>query len=256
MKNRRYRLSVQVFLFISLIGWYPPLQELVQASTLTVEIRGSLFDIKADNVPLMEILKKISEKTGVVLKLDGPVKRFVSCNMLQVSLDDAIQELLRNRNYILSYKNGLDNQLVPSELWIMSGDSTEKPGVTVSGIFVKEDNSLSLKPGVTKKIEREEISSELSNENNPYGQIKGVPYQGQDMNDRGVSIIKISDDSFFQQIGLQKGDVISRVNGTQVNSVEDLVQGLRAVSAEQTPIIRIERKGVNNLMDPIYINTR
>ena len=92
-------------------------------------------------------------------------------------------------------------------------------------------------------VSREKVEATLGDLNKIIQQARMVPnYQGGKVN--GFKIFAIRRDSIFEQLGLKNGDVIQRINGTEINSVEKAIPMLQLARSESNITIDLTRRGV------------
>ncbi|MBN1930697.1 MAG: PDZ domain-containing protein [Desulfobacterales bacterium] len=82
----------------------------------------------------------------------------------------------------------------------------------------------------------------------------GTDIKDYSQDNKGIQITSISKGSLFSQIGLNAGDVIRNINGTEITSSKQMTDGIqRAISGPGSGmIIRIEVERESNI-EPIYV---
>ena len=65
----------------------------------------------------------------------------------------------------------------------------------------------------------------------------------------GFKIFGIRNGSIFKDLGLQNGDVVNRINGTQIDSLEKALPMLQLLKTESSYTIDITRGGAKQSMD-------
>lgn len=90
-------------------------------------------------------------------------------------------------------------------------------------------------------IDRAEIDSAIQNLDKLYTQIRAVPYfKGGRAN--GLKLLSVRSDSLFAKLGLQRGDILQRINGIEL----DIKRGLEIfnqLKSESSISMEIERRG-------------
>jgi hypothetical protein len=218
----------------------------VQAAALNLDVRNSRIDIHAEQVPLIDILKTISGKADIVIRSRDPLTDRVSLNLKGVSIEQCLRRLLGNRNYALTYKKIEDNRIVPASMHIYGTGS-----VTLIKPDIRPEPPLHPPEDPLKRIERKSFEKAIGDTNKLSKQIV-ANFVSRGPEGNGIKLTKVPNDSFFGRIGLNDGDIVQDVNGEQVETTEDLIEAIQAVTEEQN-MIRIARIKKNNLMDPIYI---
>ena len=102
-----------------------PGQGIVRASSLSVNMRGSLIDLRAEQAPLIEILKAISEKAGIALYADDSMTDPVSLELNGVSLEKCLRRLLTHQNYTLLFEKDDRGSVVPVEIRVVGGQAIQ-----------------------------------------------------------------------------------------------------------------------------------
>lgn len=97
-------------------------------------------------------------------------------------------------------------------------------------------------------VSRGKVESTLSDLNKVIQQSRMVPnFVGGQVN--GFKIFAIRPGSIFQQLGLKNGDVIERINGTQINSVEKALPMLQLLKTESNITIDMTRRGTKKSLN-------
>ena len=231
---------------ILLLGWlagvYLVLVNYAEASSLNIEVQNSRIDIDAKQVPLIDLLKTISEKTEIIIESRDPLTELVSLNLKGASIEQCLRRLLGNRNYALTYKKTEDSQIIPASMHILG---------TGSVTLIKPEASPSPPEDPLKRVERKSFEQAFGDKNKLAKQISAQPVMnGSD--EWGIIITGVSSNSIFRTIGLSDGDIVRDVNGVRVDTAKEFIEALRVATQEQT-MIRIERLKNNHEMDPIYI---
>ncbi|MFQ5560127.1 MAG: hypothetical protein ACE5FU_06035 [Nitrospinota bacterium] len=71
------------------------------AAPLSLSYSDGLLTLRCRNVELKDVLKEISIKTGVHVKLGGATSGLISKDIHRVPLERALHEILRGKNYLL-----------------------------------------------------------------------------------------------------------------------------------------------------------
>jgi hypothetical protein len=196
-----------------------------QGSSLSLVLLGTVIDLKADNIPLVDLLKAISLKTGLTVRAGNPMVEPVSARCSEIPLESCLKQLLGNKNYVMVYKDQENGGSTLSELWL---DFSEN-----GGWFEKE----------------------FGDKGRLLGEISIKPITGDDPLERGIRVTGLASNSSFRKLGIQEGDLISNINGYPVQTGQDFVQALQSLSQDQ-PNLRIERRRSDNTIDPIYVDLR
>ncbi len=221
-----------------------------EGNTLTLTVRDSFIYIKAHEMPLGAILKALSEKTGMSLKLGGELREVVSCDLRAVTLEEAVRRLLANHSHTLTFRKTPDGRFLPEELRLVGVEAAQQsifkgPRSTVDETRMPPDDPYE------KKFAKEWFVQQFGRANKLSDQIAATPYNKGPLA-QGILITGISQESALRKIGLRVGDVINNVNGHAVNSAQEFLQVLGSLHEDQ-PMVRIER-GKDDIMEPIYIS--
>jgi hypothetical protein len=90
-----------------------------RASLLNINVRGDLIDLYAEKVPLIEVIKGICEKTGIIFRSGDPLTELVSLELTEASVEKCLRRLLTRRNYALIFEGKGDHQFVLVSLRVL-----------------------------------------------------------------------------------------------------------------------------------------
>lgn len=197
------------------------------ASTLQVEAGGAMLSIQANGVPLGEVLRAVSEKSGIVIISDEPLTEEVTCGFTGLTLEQGVMKLLENRSYALMFNAQQEAASSPAVLWILGKVSLQ--------------SDINLKERLAKEVED---SGRLSR------QFTAMSLGTQT---KGIKITSLTPDSVFRKMGINQGDFVSRVNGLPTETVEEFISVLKSVPQESSTIMMIERRTPDGRLDPIYV---
>ena len=97
-------------------------------------------------------------------------------------------------------------------------------------------------------VSKAKVDSTLQDLNQVIQQARMVPNYENGAVD-GFKIFGIRNGSIFQDLGLQNGDVINNINGTQIDSLEKALPMLQLLKTESSYTIDITRKGAKQSMN-------
>lgn len=206
----------------------------VRAATLQVEANQSTLSIQANSVPLGEVLTAVSEKSGIVIISDEPLTQVVTCSFTGLTLEQGIMQLLENRSYALMLDAKQNAASSPQILWIL-GNVSASPDAR---------RTVPLKDWFALKVKD---SGQLSGQ---FTAMQSVPQT----EEKGITITSLTPDSVLQEIGIRKGDLVSRVNGRPTGTIEEFISVLQSVPHESSTIMMIERRMPDGRLDPIYVH--
>ena len=206
---------------------------MAQAFSFHLEVRDSLIDIQAEQVPLIDILKSISEKTGIVLKSGDSLTDAVTFHLKAASVEDCIGRLLAKRNHVLLFKDIENNRSVPIEVQVFGTKALQTisgQGFHASKLPFEADSNAPPPEDPVRRYQRAWFEREFKDENKLSSQIsaKSINAPINDMPEaRGFRITKLAKNSVLREIGLKEGDIVADVNGQPVGTAEEFIQALR-----------------------------
>lgn len=89
-----------IYLFLILISLFVSTPSIAIAGDLDVQWNKKTISIKAIDVTLCEVLKKIGEKTNTKIQNNGKCDFPVKVNVTKVPITDALKKLLRRDSYV------------------------------------------------------------------------------------------------------------------------------------------------------------
>lgn len=100
------------------------------------------------------------------------------------------------------------------------------------------------KPGGSQKVnvERAEIDSAIGNLNEIMRQAKLRPHFKNGKPD-GLTLTRVKPDSIFTRLGLRSGDIITGVDGEQIQSVDDALKFYNSLKSASGVELQIRRRG-------------
>jgi hypothetical protein len=227
---------------------------------LNLALRGSVIDLKAEGVPLAEVLRDLSGKVGFLLQTPEPLTEPVSCDYRGVTLEQCLRRLMSGMNYALIYKKNEKGGSVLSVLMIVGKKGSPSP--TVAAIQppsppLTPDTQKAPRPEPPRRYERSRFEKDFADEKKLSKTLAGDAVSG-GANGDGLLITQIAANSPFKALGLRAGDLVANVNGTPVESVMDLILAVRSVVARTPPgagMVMINRQSQNS-SEPLYIDLR
>ncbi|OQY00812.1 MAG: hypothetical protein B6I26_05910 [Desulfobacteraceae bacterium 4572_130] len=136
----------------------------------------------------------------------------------------AILKIILRKKVILFYNN---------EEWVLEMDSKDN-----NNLFSKT------KPNSSEKIilKRSFVNNAIGNMNNLVKQIKIKPYFSRGK-PSGFLVSRIKRNSLFQKMGLKNGDVIIKIDGKEINSIDDALEIYHKINAISDINIELQRQG-------------
>lgn len=220
--------------------WAPPAGI---AAGVAVQCRGQRLDIRAEEAPLAEVLRKISETTGLSVEAGDSLTETVSLDMKDRSLEDCLGRLLRGRNYVLLFNEQGDGRPVPAMLRILGGHGGKRFFYKPSG---KRDRDRGKMADVSPRPARKRAFPAAFKRKIKDQRLSSLKTH------RGIRVVRVPRGSLLWQAGLRSGDVVRDVNGKAVRDTADFLQKLQGETRSGT-LVRIGRSTQGDREDPIYL---
>lgn len=236
------KMGLMIFVVFCLITLLFVSLGFAEEATLNLNVKGSTIELRAQNVPLLDILKAISDQTGISVIMDESMTEPISIDF-KVPIEECFQQLLKNRNYAMIYNDRTDGHIGLSEIYVISSKSKVRYG----GKSKSPEDSIIRNKGDWFKREFGEGRALLH-------LISATP-SNKSSDREGIEITMVIGNSPFDKIGLEEGDVVVDVNGTPVSTAQEFVQALQSAPKER-PNIRIDRRRSDGRTDPIYIDVK
>ena len=161
-------------------------------------------------------------------------------------IDDKIQiatvkQILREK--VILNSNGKDEVL----------DMEDKtPPATNKAIFppapMGEAQPQSPSESENVKLSRSDIQESISDMNNLMKQARIRPHFTDGKPD-GLTVTGVRPDSIFTKLGLQSGDIITGVDGREIQSVDDALRLYQSLKSSPNVSVQIRRRGEQKNMD-------
>jgi len=228
-----------------------------QPPSMTIRAHDSIMDIDARQVAIEDVLRAISSKMGIALKIKKPIQDKVSFQLKDVSAEEVFKKLLVTRNYIFNFRKTEDGQFVLVELQVMGSSPEELTNIKSEGPLGQNENERPLAADhPMEQLAMAPTAQPSGNTDNLTAQMTAIPLS-KNSSSKGIMVLHIAEKSALSQIGLTPGDTIGDINGKAVTSDQQFLQALAVphVGPDGTSITRIERWR-NGRIDPIYIEKR
>jgi hypothetical protein len=99
-----------------------------EATSVTIEIRGERVTLQAKDAPLALILERLAKSAGIVVYIREPLEDRVSVDLTEVTIEDGLQQLLKDRNTLFLYDKYPG---VPTAIYVLgSRPGTIPPGIS------------------------------------------------------------------------------------------------------------------------------
>ncbi|WP_333664953.1 PDZ domain-containing protein [Desulfobacter postgatei] len=214
-----------------------------KTASVNIEVSAPLLDIHADQVPLIDILKAISDETGVVVETKDLLEDLVSVNLKGVTVESCLQRLLNKKNYALTYTKTGDD-FVPVRIMVYGGSALQRFEAAPAELPQQQPQDDHM-----KNYQQSWFARVVEDSDKLVEQIAVEAIQESAIEMAHLRIQSVRPDSFFYLIGLRDGDQIQNVNGKPVKTARELIDTLQNIPGETHGMIRIARANKN----PIYI---
>jgi hypothetical protein len=224
------------------------------AGNLRVEIRGAVLDLQAEAVPLSDVLRAVSAKTGLVVKAQGPLTEVVNCHFMGLTLEQGVKQLMQNRNYALMLSEATDERSTPPKLWVMgTGFGSGTTGSSLKAARAGSEE-IGAYPYERQNVHRKDwLAGEVRDSKKLSRQFSAAA-TGARTGEQGIKISSLAPNSVLQKIGIGRGDLVSIVNGWPISSTEDFISALQSAVQEGSRIMMIERRKSDGRLDPVYVH--
>lgn len=138
---------------------------------------------------------------------------------------------------LLESSRGLETLKLPKEEGLLDFESPEEPGES-RGKRAAAAESGSIKPETLREYRREFVRNPAS-----LAEIAQVQPEQQDGEFVGYKVKPLRDDPLFNSLGLQEGDVITSVNGVDLNKPENGIRALRNLMKAKELNVTVLRDG-------------
>ncbi len=218
-----------------------------RANGLSIAVRDSGLDIESRETALVVILRTLAEKTGLSLSLAKPLTEPLSCDLREVTLEEAVRRLLAGHNHALTYRKTPAGRFLPERLIVVGTDPSRQPsstgGAATAGAPPAPEGP---HPNISLKLAW--FREQFNGEERLSGHLAATFFYDA-AGTGGILITDIAEGSPLRQIGLSAGDVIRNVNGKAVTSAREFLQHLGSLPAAVN-FARIERDGK---APPLYL---
>jgi len=258
MKKKTNKIYFYIFFSVLVLFFHT----LSNASSLKMAYQNGKFDINAQNVPLIEILEGIANRTGIKIMTGVNLDEQISYNFKNVFTEEALKKLLKNHNFAILFRKN-NNSIVIDTIEIMGSKNliylnktfSENASNRLQNAEPDRVQNIFNKNWFTKELEdskngAKQIQAEAnlnSHSQNDPNEIESKQYQG-------IQIISVKENSIFDKIGIKENDIITDINGMAVTSESKFISLMKSNS--DRGVVRIERYNDHDSMNSIYIELK
>lgn len=218
-----------------------------------------MVQLKADGVPLNNILDAIAAQSDIKLRATEQTTELIYCHLTRVSLVETLKKLLRNWNFALIYKGSSNDTASPDTLWVIGKNPHTDLSVPVYLVNTENPEGTPLQDH-KKRFDKNALTAVFADSTkvmagftakdhfNFMGDPDPLPLS------QCLQIKTLSTDSAIRELGLQEDDLVVNVNGQHVTTAAEFLKEIKKATEQETPTIRIDRRH-NDRIDPIYIET-
>lgn len=150
-----------------------------------------------------------------------------------------VKMILRER--VVLTVNGKDEVLDMEKRLASARPSARIRGSSAASPFPTTNAESSGEVG-TVRLQREKIESAVNNVNNLMRQARIRPHF-KDGKPDGLTLTRVRPNSIFTELGLRSGDIITGVDGQQIESVDDALRFYRSLKSSSNVKLEIRRRG-------------
>ncbi|NJL59255.1 MAG: PDZ domain-containing protein [Desulfobacteraceae bacterium] len=203
-----------------------PVGQPMEQTKLQVRLWGTVFSEGAASYAVIEDLK---DKKQSLYRIDDKI---------QIA---TVKQILREK--VILNSNGKDEVL----------DMEDKtPPATNKAIFPPVPMGEAQPPSPSEsenvKLSRSDIQESISDMNNLMKQARIRPHFTDGKPD-GLTVTGVRPDSIFTKLGLQSGDIITGVDGREIQSVDDALRLYQSLKSSSNVSVQIKRRGEQKSMD-------
>ena len=217
------------FIFLSFL-LFAPSMGVCRQQPVIITAHGSMINVEASGVPLGEVIKAISEKTGILFKFGAPLTETVSFSLKAISAEEAIKQLLANRSYTLSFKKTDDGQFTPVELLVVANRPTDPINIQGMSLTGQNESGTPLDSQMMKKSTNDQYAQQLGNADSLSKQTAGIPASDRPLSGGGLGISNPSENGGPFQISLASGGNV----GASMQSARQTSQSTLSTSGGQS----------------------
>ena len=246
--------SVPVIVLLAFLC-HIPLSLAKQQPLFTVQVNKETIDIEAKEAILGDVVRAVSEKVGIALKMGEPLTETVTISLKAIPYEEAFKSLLAGHSHTLIFKKTMDDQFVLVELQVLGNGLAHKVDIDSAAPSPNQDG-LSSPNTVGKKLSREQLKQQFGNMSALMKEMTAVPVNDGDMI-QGIKVTNLRAQSAISQLGISTGDIISSVNGNRIESAEQFLKAVQS-PPEDMSIVMITRtlNARNGLSDSLYLQLR
>jgi len=242
-----------------------------QAAHLSIRVHGALIDVEARDVPLIDLLQALAERTGLALRGGEDRTGVVSVEIHQATLEKCLHQILSHQNYALIFKEHPNGRIEPVKVWILTGQASRSAPSHRSAIDpdsprqqIEPDRAGAPPEASHPKVQALETNEPLPSYSGEYlirqladKEKLAKDFSGEPDDEGGVRITRLEGSSILGQVGLQEGDIVRSVHGLAVSTPQELIERLHTQlqilpQAGPNTTMRIGRINSFGETDPIY----
>lgn len=76
------------------------------SSSFVLKVKDNLLTLKANDIPLKEVLTEIVNQTGIHILIHGELEEVLSADFSGLPLDEGLRRLIKDSNYVFIYETG------------------------------------------------------------------------------------------------------------------------------------------------------
>jgi general secretion pathway protein C len=201
-----------------------PVEQPMEQTKLQVKLWGTVF---SEGVASYAVIEDLKDKKQSLYRVDDKI---------QIA---TVREILREK--VILNSNGKDEVLSME-------DKTPPPTNKLIFPPVPMGEAQPSSESENIKLSRNEIQESISDMNNLMKQARIRPHFTDGKPD-GLTITGVRPDSIFTKLGLQSGDIITGVDGREIQSVDDALRLYQSLKSSSNVSVQVRRRGEQKSMD-------
>jgi type II secretion system protein C len=153
-----------------------------------------------------------------------------------------VGDTVEHAKIIEIYRNSVILDIDGRKEKLMLADTDPGPQTSVEPVHEEAPRLSESEPGQKISLARSDIDGAFKNINKLMNEVKIEPYF-QDDKPAGFIVENIAPESVVREMGLKTGDIITRINGRQIKTVDDAMGFYNSLNAGEKLTIEMTRRG-------------
>ncbi len=201
----------------------PVTNVLARPPLLSLKLRGTVVASPASSFAIIE---DASSKSQDLYRIGEQVQ-----GMTLTRIERTLVVLERDGSEVVLRMSADDTSTA-----VVSGPAVSRQAAPAAGSSVVGGMTVD---GDTRVIEKQFVQAMLSRANEIMSQMRVIPHTS----GHGYGIYSIKRGSVVEQMGLRNKDIVRRVNGRDLNSMEDILQAYQSLKGDSDIVLEVTRGG-------------